>query len=98
MKTYYKAGSYNTVCDVCGFRFKADKLRKRWDGLMTCSKDWEPRHPQDFLRGVPDKQSVPWTRPEIDGPDVGPNYINLYDAQGYDEFAPPDQNYNVKAF
>lgn len=25
---------------------------------------WEPRHPQDFVRGVKDKQTPPWVRPE----------------------------------
>lgn len=92
MKTYFKLGSWNVTCDVCGFRFKADKLRKRWDGLMTCSKDWEPRHPQDFLRGVPDKQSVPWSRPEIDGPNVGPCAYFLYICDGYFEIIPQIAN------
>jgi hypothetical protein len=32
---------------------------------MVCRKDFEVRHPQDFVRGVPDKsQTLPWTRPE----------------------------------
>ena len=31
---------------------------------MVCKECWEPRHPQDFLRGVPDDPSVPWTRPD----------------------------------
>ena len=43
-------GTWATICDVCGFRFPSDKLHKRWDGLMTCSADWELRHPQDFIK------------------------------------------------
>lgn len=31
---------------------------------MVCPKDWEPRHPQDFVKGVRDNQSVPVSRPE----------------------------------
>jgi hypothetical protein len=31
---------------------------------MVCSDDWEPRQPQDFVRGVADKQAPPWARPE----------------------------------
>ena len=31
---------------------------------MVCSGDWEPRQPQDFVRGVADKQAPPWARPE----------------------------------
>ena len=86
MKTYWKKGSWEATCDVCGFRFKADQLKKRWDGLMTCTADWEPRHPQDYLRAVPDKQAVPWSRPEIDGPFVGPNYIfNYIESEYFDD-------------
>ena len=39
-------------------------MRKRWDGVITCPRDWEPRHPQDFVRGVKDNPSVPISRPE----------------------------------
>lgn len=60
----YDKGDWKAVCDSCGFEFKASKLRKRWDGLMVCSKDWEPRQPQDFVKGVADIQTPPWTRPE----------------------------------
>lgn len=63
-RNYLVYGEWNAICDQCGFKFKASQLRKRWDGLMTCVKCWEPRHPQDFLRVRGDKPSVPWTRPE----------------------------------
>ena len=64
----YVPGDWNAVCDVCAQKYKASLMRKRWDGLMVCPNDWEPRHPQDFLRAVPDRQAVPWNRPET--PDV----------------------------
>src|ERR1700694_145838 len=66
MKTYFKNGSWNCVCDVCGFRFKAEDIVKRWDGAMVCRKDYEPRHPQDFIRVRDERISVPFTRPEND--------------------------------
>ncbi len=59
-----KLGDWNTLCDECGFKFKASMLRKRWDGLMVCGKDYELRPPQDFLRVPTDRPSVEWTRPE----------------------------------
>jgi hypothetical protein len=64
MQPYYKSGSWNFICEVCGQRYKAEQMRKRWDGVIVCPKDWEPRHPQDFVRGVKDDQSVPITRDE----------------------------------
>ena len=60
----YDRGDWNALCDVCGRQLKASALRQRWDGLKTCDDDWEPRQPQDFVRGVADYQAPPWTRPE----------------------------------
>ena len=57
--------SWAAICDECGFEFRSDELRKRWDGAMVCWKDWEPRHPQELQNTrAADKQSVPWSRPE----------------------------------
>ncbi len=63
-KPHYVRGDFNAICDVCGRLFKGSQLQVRWDGIMACSEDWEPRQPQDFVRGVPDIQTPPYTRPE----------------------------------
>lgn len=76
MKTYFKAGSWNAVCDACGFRFKSHQLKKRWDGLMVCSKDYELDHPQKYLRVHPDNQTVPFVRPEQE------SFIHFCDIEG----------------
>ena len=60
----YKPGVWKAVCDVCGFEYKSHELRKRWDGLMVCSEDYETRHPQDFIRVKAETIVPPWTRPE----------------------------------
>lgn len=57
-------GNWNVICDACGRMFKDNELQLRWDGLMVCSGDWEPRQPQDFVHGVADKQAPPFARPE----------------------------------
>jgi hypothetical protein len=57
-------GRWSAICDVCGFKFKSDEILDRWDGLKVCKKDWETRHPQDFVRGRSEKVTPPWTRPE----------------------------------
>ena len=62
--TWWRSGSWNTICDVCGFKFKAEHLKLRWDGLMVCSDDWEIRHPQELIRPIQDQNKLPWTRPE----------------------------------
>jgi hypothetical protein len=57
-------GQWNAICDVCGFKKKSGDVRKRWDGLMVCKKDWETRHPQDLIRMKPERVAPPWVRPE----------------------------------
>lgn len=64
--TYFKSGSWNVHCDVCGFKFKSDQIKKRWDGLMVCEADWEMDHPQKYLRVGEDRQSVPFVRKQND--------------------------------
>lgn len=60
----YVPGEWNTVCDVCGFEYKATELKDRWDGAKVCARDWEPRHVLDFFKVQPDNTGVPWSRPE----------------------------------
>lgn len=50
----FRPGENWQACPVCGFDYRASDFRRRWDGLMVCKEDWEPRHPQDFLRVSPD--------------------------------------------
>jgi len=60
----YDKGDWIALCDVCGRKYKASNLKKRWDGLMCCDHDWEIRQPQDFVRGIADTQIAPWLRSE----------------------------------
>ena len=62
-KNKYISGQFNVICDVCGKKIKAGEAKHRWDGFMVCERDFEYRHPQDFVRARQDKISVPFTRP-----------------------------------
>lgn len=88
----YRRGDFKRVCDECGFVVYASQTRKRWDGLIVCEADWEPRHPQDFVKARRDRQIVPDPRPEPADRSVGPaggpwflvegpGYINVSDGQ-----------------
>ena len=57
-------GDYNVICDVCGFKLKRSQTRKRWDGLLVCDADWEPQHPQDFVKALPRRRRRLDLRPE----------------------------------
>jgi len=63
MKNYFQSGSWNLYCDVCSKKIKASEAKQRWDGFIVCAEDWEPRHPQDFVKAKVDKISVPFARP-----------------------------------
>ena len=62
-ETGYKPGEWKAVCDICGFDFFPSELREDWRGYRVCKKDFEPRHPQDFVRPKPEKGPPSWTRP-----------------------------------
>ena len=64
MQTYHKKGSWNAICDVCGFEFKSHELKQRWDGMRVCKEDWEARHPSDFQRSKAPKAPIPWASPD----------------------------------
>lgn len=47
----YSPGDYYIKCDRSGFKIKRSEARKTWDNLLVRADMWEPRHPQDFVRG-----------------------------------------------
>ena len=61
---HLELGTHNALCDRCQRKYKANQLRKEWTGWMVCDRCWEPRHPQEFLKGHRDDESVEWTRPD----------------------------------
>lgn len=76
----YVKGDFWRVCDVCGFEYRASQTRKRWDNLIVCQADFEERHPQDFVRGRADRQTVPDPRPETVDIVIGPLTTSLLQA------------------
>lgn len=73
-------GDWNTICFECGGKFKASMMRRHWQGYYVCPEHWEPRHEQDFVKGVSDNQIPPWVQPppadiftHISGPGTPPS-------------------------
>jgi len=60
---FLELGDWNAVCYECGRKRKASTLLKHWQGYYVCPEHWETRHPQDFVRSVPDMQTPPWAQP-----------------------------------
>lgn len=63
-----RPGRHRAICDRSGFQCWDDELVTEWNGLRVLRRFSEPRHPQEFVRGRVDNQSVPNPRPE--GTDV----------------------------
>lgn len=59
---FLRLGDWNTVCYQCGFKRKASQLIRHWQGYYVCPEHWEMRQPQDFVKGIPDNQTVPWAQ------------------------------------
>lgn len=51
-------GTWNFRCFRCGRKIKANEARKNWQGFYTCDPCYEPRQPQDFVRGVQEKTAA----------------------------------------
>lgn len=56
------------ICDASGFKVPLSNMTKQWDGAMVDRRFVDKRNPQDFVRGVKDNQTLPFSRPEA--PDV----------------------------
>lgn len=74
MNNYFKPGTWNMICALCGRKVKSDEIKKRWDGLYVCAEDFEVRHPLDFIRAIDDDSSVPYVNPEPANTFVQSNY------------------------
>lgn len=63
----YIPKDYFMICDRCGARYRRSQMREEWTGLWVCTRGcWEKQHPQDFVEGIEDIQTVPVSRPDVD--------------------------------
>lgn len=69
---HYIGGSYYRICDRTGFKVRAEKTNKQWNNRIVRDKSWEPRQPQDLVRGTVDDQSVSEPRPRQIDTFIGP--------------------------
>lgn len=63
----WRAGDHLIVCDRSGMIVPRSQARREWNGLLVRKESWEQRHPQEYVRGVVDKQATigrPWQDPE----------------------------------
>lgn len=85
----YKKGTWNYICPVCGFKYHADQVLRRWDGLYVCKKDFEFRHEQDFLRTQPESDNVTYIFKEPDVTITITTAVTSVTVTVLDEFGDP---------
>lgn len=88
----YRRGDWDVIDDRTGFKVKASETVREWTGLRVHWTQVDPRHPQDFVRGVPDRQKVPFTRPESAAVYIGVAAILIDD---FSWFATEDSSYLI---
>lgn len=77
---HYVPGGFYRVDDRTGFPTRADRTKMQWNNIIVDEKVWEPRQPQDLVRGVPDYQAVGYARPISPATFVGPQYYEISEA------------------
>lgn len=73
--TYYLSGAYNVIDDRRGWKLKSTQVQREWTGQTVDKRSWEPRHPQDLIRSIPDRQDVPDPNPEAADTFLGTNEV-----------------------
>lgn len=54
------------ICDISGFRYKLNDMKKTWDGLLVGPDMFDPKHPQlERTRKTADPQALLNARPDV---------------------------------
>ena len=62
-RPHAKPGQWLVQCDRTGFTRYSGDTQVEWNGLRVWNRVFEERNAQDFVKGIPDDQSVPDARP-----------------------------------
>lgn len=58
----YIPGDNLLISDRSGRVMRRSEARVQWNGLVVHESEWEPRHPQEFVRGVKEDIVAPEPR------------------------------------
>jgi len=53
------------ICQRTGIKFRKSDMRKEWTGLWVHYSVLNPRHPQEFVRSIPDNPAVYPVLPDV---------------------------------
>lgn len=72
MRRGYRKGEVLVVDDRTGFVHRSSEMHREWNGLVVHRRQWEARHPQDFIRTRREDIAVKDARPRPIDAYVGP--------------------------
>lgn len=82
-------GNWKVSCHVCGFWYPSGDIKKRWDGLLVCPKDYETRHPQTLIK-IKAETAVPTFVSKDVFPDEFIHVCDIQDVSPYADMAEAD--------
>lgn len=82
MKKTTWPGNWKVTCHVCGFWYPSDEIRKRWDGVLVCPKDYETRHPQTLIK-IRGERAFPSFVSKDLSPDTEVAYCDIVTSSAY---------------
>lgn len=68
----YKSGDHWVISDRSGKKVRASETQREWNGSIVHTSEFESRHPQDFVKSVSDRITVPNARPRQVDTFIGP--------------------------
>ena len=67
----WNPGGHWVECQRTGMTIRNQDAVKEWTGLIVAKEEWEPRHPQDYLKSFPDDTTAKGlVNPETSGTPV----------------------------
>jgi len=63
-REHYARGDWNVIDHRSGFKKKASEVVRESPGVVVSRENYDPPHPQDFVRARRDRQGVVVPRPE----------------------------------
>lgn len=79
--TRYIPGDHNIIDERTGRKIKRSEARKEWTNRIVGKASFEQRHPQDFLRSIPDHQAVEDARTESSDLYLSTNQVTETDQE-----------------
>ena len=74
---YAKGKNAYGICDISGFRYKLNEMKRTWNGLLVGPDMYEPKHPQlEPPAATADPEALYDPRPDNDNENT--DYVHVF--------------------